>query len=38
MENIKYSNILKPDFVNTTIVYKKLSPSGEKEGGHENNI
>ena len=38
MENIKYSNIPKRDFVNTTIVYKKLSPSGEKEGGYENNI
>jgi hypothetical protein len=38
MKKIKHSNILKLDFVNTTIVYNKLSPSGEKEGGHENNI
>lgn len=38
MEKSKYSNILKRDFANTTIVYKKLSHSGEKEGGHENNI
>jgi hypothetical protein len=38
MEKSKDSNIPKGDFVNTTILYKNLSHSGEKEGGHEDNL